>query len=268
MSARLKYSWLVTDLDGTLVDRDLEIPLRNVEAIERYRAAGGTVVIATGRNEHSAARYHAQLGLDTPLILYNGARITNLATGNRLLDLTLGDAWPVIRDRSLPLLPATVGAVAFQDLDAYVVKPAPALTEYAGRDQIELKTSSPAGSPTKLMLIADSPGDLVEVADLITAVTGDVRLVRSEKTYLEVLPANADKGSALRTLAGLEGVHLDRVASVGDNPNDLELIHAAGLGAAVADGHPDLLRIADLIVAACTDAAVADLIDHHLLAQR
>jgi Cof subfamily protein (haloacid dehalogenase superfamily) len=265
VSAGLRYPWLVTDLDGTLVDRDLEIPVRNVEAIDRYRAAGGTVVFATGRNEHSAARFHAQLGLETPLILYNGARIANLATGNRLLDLTLGDAWPVIRDQAVPLLPATVGAVAFQELDAYVVKPAPVLTQYAARDQIELQTSSPPGSPTKLMLIAESPGDLTEVAELVTRSSTAVRLVSSEKTYLEVLPAKADKGSALATLAASLGVPLDRIAAIGDNPNDLELIQTAGLGAAVADGHPDLLRTADLVVTTCTQGAVADLIDNHLL---
>jgi len=262
MTARLKYDWLVTDLDGTLVDRDLQIPPRNVEAIDRYRAAGGVVTIATGRNEHSARRYHEQLGLDTPLILYNGARITNLASGNRLLDLTLGGAWELLCTHSLPLLPATVGAVAFQDLDAYIVKPAPALADYAARDQIELKTSTPPGVPTKLMLIAESPGDL---ADLVAGSITGVRLVRSEKTYLEVLPAHADKGSALTTLAASLDIPLTRVAAIGDNPNDLELIQTAGLGAAVADGHPDVKRAADVIVSPCSQGAVADLIDHYLL---
>ncbi|ADB32908.1 Cof-like hydrolase [Kribbella flavida DSM 17836] len=265
MTPQLRYPWLVTDLDGTLVDRDLEIPARNLEAVDRYRAAGGTVTIATGRNERSAGRYHAQLGLDTPLILYNGARIVDLASGRRLLDLTLGEAWPLVAARALPRLPSAVGAVGFHDLDAYVLKPAPALTQYAGRDQIQLVETAPPGSPTKLMLIAESPGELDQVAELIASVTIAVRLVRSEKTYLEILPANADKGSALRALVASAGVSLDQVAAVGDNPNDLELIQTAGLGAAVADGHAEVVRTADVVVAACSDAAVADLIDRYLL---
>ncbi|WP_327639798.1 Cof-type HAD-IIB family hydrolase [Kribbella sp. NBC_00482] len=265
MSGAPRYPWLVTDLDGTLVDRDLEIPARNVEAIERYRAAGGVVTLATGRNERSAGRYHRQLGLETPMILYNGARIVDPATGARMLDLTLGDTWAAIERDALPGLPDTIGVVGFQDLDAYVIKPAPALSEYAARDGIDLKTSPMPGPPTKAMLIAEAPGDLTEPAGLISGAHTGVRLVRSEKTYLEILPAHADKGSALRTLAVLTGLDLDQVVAIGDNPNDLELIQTAALGVAVGDGHPLVRDIADLVVTTCTQAAVADLIDNHLL---
>jgi hydroxymethylpyrimidine pyrophosphatase-like HAD family hydrolase len=69
------FDRLVTDLDGTLVDRQMRIVPRNTRALARFRDAGGTVVIATGRNEESASRYHAELGLDTRTILYNGARV-------------------------------------------------------------------------------------------------------------------------------------------------------------------------------------------------
>ncbi|HEY3558454.1 MAG TPA: HAD-IIB family hydrolase [Kribbella sp.] len=266
MTDPLRYPWLVTDLDGTLVDRDLRIPPRNADAIERYRAAGGTVTIATGRNEMSARRYHEQLGLETPMILYNGARIIDVATGNRLLDLRLDAGWPIVEQHGLPDLPSTVGVVGFHDLDAYLLKPATALAEYAARDQIELRRTPMPGCPTKLMLIGESPDDLTGVPEAITRLLPGVRLVSSEKTYLEVLPAAADKGSALRLLADRAGVELDQVAAIGDNPNDLELVRTAGLGAAVGDGHADLVHAADVIVVPCSQGAVADLIDTYLLA--
>lgn len=263
MTTALRRDWLVTDLDGTLVDRDLQVPARNLVAVRQYRAAGGTVVIATGRNEESAGRYHAQLGLTTPLILYNGARIVDPVTGRRILDLTLGDAWPVIRDQVLPRLSDVEGAVAFHDLAAYVLKPAPALSDYAQRDGITLHDTPVPGAPTKIMVISDTP-DLSEVSDLLDAIVPAVRQVKSEKTYLEILPATADKGSALRLLAGRAGVGLDRVAAIGDNPNDLELILTAGLGVAVGDGHPLIRQAADLVVSPCSQGAVADLVDHLL----
>lgn len=268
MTGSLRYPWLVTDLDGTLVDRDLRIPQRNLDAIARYQAAGGVVTIATGRNERSARRYHEQLGLDTPMILYNGARVVDVATGNRLLDLRLDAAWPVVERHGLPDLPATVGVVGFHDLEAYLLKPARALSEYARRDQIELRDSPLPGCPTKLMLIGESPDDLSGVHETITRALPGVRLVSSEKTYLEVLPAAADKGSALRRLAARAGVPLESIAAIGDNPNDLELIRTAGLGAAVGDGHADLLHAADAVVAPCSQGAVADLVAGYLMPPR
>ncbi|MFG1613449.1 HAD family hydrolase [Nonomuraea wenchangensis] len=51
------------------------------------------------------------------------------------------------------------------------------------------------------------------------------------------------------------------MAAVGDNPNDLDMIAAAGLGVAVGDGHPDVRAAAGTVVRSCADGAVADVVD-------
>lgn len=259
----LRWPWLVTDLDGTLVARDLVIPERNLTAVRRYREAGGTVIIATGRNEASAGRYHAQLELDAPLILYNGARIVG-PDGARLLDLTLGTSTArACYELVLPVLPDEVGAVGFVDTVAYALKPADALSRYAARDQIQLLTGPPPDDLTKVMLIASETSDSVldRLEPVVAGLLPKSRQVRSERTYLEILPAQATKGAALLRLTEVLGIPLAGVAAIGDNPNDLELIETADLGAVPADGHPELLRIADAVMGRCADGAVADLID-------
>lgn len=257
------FDWLVTDLDGTLVDRQMRIVPRNARALARFREAGGTVVIATGRNEESAGRYHAELGLDTPMILYNGARVVAPATGERLLDLHLGDTWPLLAGSVIPALPAGVGAVGFSGHAAYVLRDAPALVDYARRDGIALSDAPVSGPVTKIMLITPTPG-MDGLTDLVRVQAPDVRLLQSESTYLEVLPRHAGKGAALRFLAARNGIPLHRVAAIGDNPNDLDMLLAAGLGAAVGDGHPSVRDSADMVMSPCADGAVADLVDHLL----
>jgi Cof subfamily protein (haloacid dehalogenase superfamily) len=254
------WRWLVTDLDGTLVDREQKLVARSVAALARFRALGGRVVIATGRNERSAGRYHRELGLDTPLILYNGARVVT-PSGERLLDLDLGDDWPRLRDRVLPALPAGVGAAAFAGTDAYAVRPAEVLAEYARRDGITLCAGGPpAGAAvTKVLLVGPESG-LGDLAAAVTAECPAATLVRSEATYLEVLPAGASKGTALAWLARRHGVELSRIAAIGDNPNDIDMVTTAGLGAAVGDGHERVRAVADLVTGACADGAVADLV--------
>ncbi|MFI7005483.1 HAD family hydrolase [Streptomyces sp. NPDC050145] len=259
----LRYAWIVTDLDGTLVDRRLRIVERSARALRRYQELGGTVVVATGRNEVSAGRYHRELGLTTPLIVYNGARITDPGTGARLLDLDLGGLWPAVRDELVPALPQDVGAVAFSGQDAYVLRHSPALAAYAARDRIELGSAPPAGPPTKVMLISERPG-LEPLARLVGATCPAARLVQSEDTYLEILPPGAGKENALRHLASAHGMPLARIAAIGDNPNDTAMVRAAGLGAAVGDGHEQVRGAADLVVGACALGAVADLVEHVL----
>ncbi|MEV5609533.1 HAD hydrolase family protein [Streptomyces sp. NPDC052225] len=256
----LRYPWIVTDLDGTLVGRDLEIVPRSALALRRFQDLGGTVVIATGRNEVSAGRYHRALGLTTPMIVYNGARIVDPVSGTRLLDLDLGAAWRPLCEGLLPRLPEGVGAVAFAGEDAHVLRAAPALAAYAGRDRITLLDSPAPRTPAKVMLIADRPG-LGPLAELAAQHCPTARLVQSEDTYLELLPADAGKEQALRRLAEHAGLSLDRIAAIGDNPNDTGMVRAAGLGAAVGDGHKDVRAAADVVVGPCALGAVADLVD-------
>ncbi|WP_280529766.1 HAD family hydrolase [Actinocatenispora sera] len=117
-----------------------------------------------------------------------------------------------------------------------------------------------------MMLVATSPAELTGLERRVSDIDRTVGLVRSEPTYLEVLPAGVDKGSALRHLADRCGVPLARVAAIGDNPNDVPLLRAAGLGAAVGDGDPAAQRAADVVVGPC-GTAIAELVAL-LLAER
>ncbi|MDL4813677.1 Cof-type HAD-IIB family hydrolase [Actinomadura opuntiae] len=261
--------WIVTDLDGTLVGRDLRIVDANLAALRRFTGAGGSVVVATGRSEESALPYYRELGLTTPAILYNGARIVDLSTGAVLYRRCLSAAAWARLTLLFDEMPDGVWPVAFSGGRAHTRSESAALAEYARRDRIGLaRTGSwgelPFDEIIKVMLICDRP-DLVDAAGTVLAGfasdagTG-VTLVRSEATYLEVLPAGATKGTALRELAALRGVPMDRIAAIGDNPNDLDMIQAAGLGAAVGDGDPGVRAAADVVVADCAAGAVADLV--------
>ncbi|NUR83825.1 MAG: HAD family phosphatase [Nonomuraea sp.] len=246
----MRVRWIVTDLDGTLVDRALRIVPRNLAALRSFREAGGEVIVATGRSESSALPYHRELGLGTPAILYNGARTVDLVSGAVLRERYL----PVAAWKELSALRG-VNLVAFARGEAHAVLANAELSDYARRDRITLRDPGgwdtlPADEITKCMLIG---GDLqVDLPGVTT--------VRSEATYLEVLPEGATKGAALRAL----GLPLEQVAAIGDNPNDLSMIEAAGLGVAVGDGHPAVRAAADLVVGPCAGGAVADLVERLL----
>ncbi|MEU8800206.1 Cof-type HAD-IIB family hydrolase [Spirillospora sp. NPDC048819] len=257
--------WIVTDLDGTLVGRDLKIVEASLAALRRFAAAGGTVVIATGRGEEAALPYYRTLGLTTPAILYNGARVVDLSTGavlhRRCLSVVV---WAKLTSL-FGELPEGVWPVAFSGGRAHVRATSPTLAEYARRDGIGLTEIGswgelPFDDIIKVMLICDRP-ELMDPAErTVSEAIPGATLVRSEDTYLEVLPTGATKGTALRELAAARGVALAEIAAIGDNPNDLDMIQAAGLGAAVGDGAESVRAAADLVVGACADGAVADLV--------
>jgi len=262
--------WIVTDLDGTLVDGTLEMVPRSVRALQAFRATGGEVFLATGRNEVSAGRYHSALGLDTPAILYNGARVVDLNTRTVLYANEIGPRFDQLRAGVLDRLPPGVGAVAFTGDDAVVVHDAPALADYARRDNLCLcrdREALDGRSVIKVLLVNDKP-ELQPLRAAIAATSPELVTVSSEPTYLEVLAPQVSKGTALRWLADNRGVELGEIAAIGDNHNDTAMMLAAGLGAAPASAGPSVRRQADLVVGRCTDGAVADLVDYLLARNR
>ena len=65
----------VTDLDGTLLPAGQEVPVANIKAVKDMVSAGVIFTIATGRMYSASIEIAKSLGVDVPIITYNGALI-------------------------------------------------------------------------------------------------------------------------------------------------------------------------------------------------
>ena len=77
--SNMNIQLFVTDLDGTLLPTGRDVPAKNIEAVKRAVAAGVTVTIATGRMYRAALPVAQALGVDVPIITYNGALIKSVS---------------------------------------------------------------------------------------------------------------------------------------------------------------------------------------------
>jgi len=57
---------------------------------------------------------------------------------------------------------------------------------------------------------------------------------------IDVLPADCTKGSSLAEWAARQGLRRDEILAVGDNHNDLEMLHFAGIPVVMGNGVPEL----------------------------
>ena len=76
---------LALDLDGTILSANLHLDPRDVEAVGRILRAGVTVVACTGRPFPGALPWARRIGLDSPIICYQGAQVRT-PVGEMLLD--------------------------------------------------------------------------------------------------------------------------------------------------------------------------------------
>ena len=92
----------------------------------------------------------------------------------------------------------------------------------------------------------------------------DISMAKSADFFLEIFPANIDKGSVLRSVSQLENIPLSETAAFGDHEMDIPMIRAAGLGVAMENAVPPLKDIADYITLSNDADGVAFAIDRML----
>lgn len=248
-----RFELIVADLDGTLVQRDLTILPRDLEALRRARAAGADFTVATGRNVAAAAPYLRQAEVKLPVILFNGAVVFDPRRGEVLLERRIAPEtarWALDLVREFDLEPQLY--VDPREEGFLVERLSPRVEEFAMKDRIaprvvpELAARLGPG-PLKFLLIGPRE-ELLRYRRTLERAGVPLTAVLSERTFLELLSPGTSKGAALRWLCRRLGVPLERVLALGDNPNDAEMLEAAGLGLAVEGGDPALRAAADGVV--------------------
>lgn len=88
----------------------------------------------------------------------------------------------------------------------------------------------------------------------------------SSNRYIEFNPKGVNKGIALQTLAEHLAIPMNETIAIGDNTNDLAMIHAAELGIAVANAVPAVKEAAQHTTNANHEqSAVAEVIESFIL---
>lgn len=258
----MKYKLIISDIDGTLVDENQNISENVLAKINQYQDKGGIFAIASGRIEESVKKYCEQLDINTPCILYNGAKIVDVLNDKCIYEEILTQEQ--IETVFEMLQSCKVDVIIYSNNKAYIKERNNVLDNYMKKDGIacvEYKDIRSIYPITKILMIGE--GDTLDNFEkkLRLSDMSMPYIVRSEPTYLEVLPCNTSKGEALMKLSEYMGIALDEIVAVGDNLNDIEMIINAGVGVAVMNAHPQLIEVADYVTATNIDDGVAKVID-------
>ena len=248
----MTYRLLVCDLDGTLLGDSPDLDLELVDGLTGAMERGLAFSIATGRMPQGVDRYRDELGVTAPMIFYNGGLVRDHEGGRDLLALTLprGILWQAHEI----FAHAPVDPLFYRDDQLYCLAESFQVRRYAETQRVPLEViEAPEdflrlGGFAKTLFIGHPACLPIVRADLFGIVGEGARLVATRRDYLEIVPAGATKGAALRVLAEHMGIPLEETIAVGDQENDLEMIEAAGLGIAMPQA-PERVRKAARLVA-------------------
>jgi Cof subfamily protein (haloacid dehalogenase superfamily) len=253
---------IATDMDGTLLRWDDTVSDVTVAELERWRADGVPVVLATGRPPRWMVRIREVLGSGTA-VCCNGAVLLDLERfeildEDPLLPDVLQSVTAELRRRQPDTWFAVEYGLEFRHEPIY--KPrwdvdAPGVAEATLDEMIT--------APVAKLLARheDLPRD--EFVALVEEVVGDRATVTNSSTdaLAEISAAGVTKASGLAKVAARHGIDPEDVVVFGDMPNDIaafEWVRAAG-GRAVAmeHAHPDLLAVATDVTGSNEDDGVA-----------
>lgn len=94
---------------------------------------------------------------------------------------------------------------------------------------------------------------------------GGLRVTSSIPDNLEINAGDADKGSAVLAVAGMLGLSRENVLALGDNGNDVAMLKAAGVSAAMGDGSREAKAAAGYITAPHDEGGVAEAVRRFVL---
>jgi Cof subfamily protein (haloacid dehalogenase superfamily) len=238
---------MALDLDGTILDTRLNLDPSDVEALGAIIRAGVAVVACTGRPFPGALPWAQKLGLDGPIICYQGAEV-RMPDGSTILDHGVPHevAMEVIsfaRERGLHVQ-------AYRDDRLIVERDRPEAHEYANHAGMEIHVAGDldaAMGPTTPKLVIVSTAQTLEalLPEARSRWQGRLNVATSMPTYLEFTSAESDKASALAFLCQHLGIRQDQSVAVGDGRNDASMLAWAGLGVAVQGSEPEVIAAAD-----------------------
>ena len=234
---------LVSDMDGTIIDSKGCISEENKRAIKYFVDNGGQFTLATGRMLESAYRYIRDLPCRLPVILYNGSKIYDYENKKVIYEAYLEEKVKGIL-RELKKNYPKFGLEIYSEENVYIYNSC-RFTERFSQKGYEVFYDVPEetwnGNWTKILILGEIE-DIDILEERFHKTFGYVNLVRSGEHFLEIIPSNISKGSALELLCQIQGFSLEKTIAVGDNMNDLELITKAGYGFCIGDGNPRLME--------------------------
>lgn len=264
----MRVRLLVSDVDGTLVDKDKRLAPATIEAVRRLKGAGIGFTIISARPRSGMMPIAEALAIDAPMAAFNGGIVFHRdgrVDQHQVIDPDVARGVVALAEGS------AVDLWVFAD-DRWYASSGAGL--HAERERVAANQEP---------VVGEDVAGLLDHADKITFVSDDEPLLRalhvrceeafagratiaqSQTYYLDITAREANKGDGITALAAAFDIPLAEVAAIGDQANDLPMLARAGLAIAMGNA-PAAVKAAAAAVTTANDAAgVAHAVDTILL---
>jgi transaldolase len=261
-------SAVLTDVDGTLVTKDKVLTDRALRAVRLLRERGIVFTVTSGRPPFGMRMLVEPLGLTMPMAAFNGGVIV-------LPDLS------VLDERQLPeyVLPALIDLIQAHGLDVWLFRSTDWYVRSLNAPRVSRETSNIQCPPvvvatfdgvlTGVVKIVGVSEDHARVAACEAAVQNQfgtqVSAARSQPHYLDVTHPAANTGVVIERLSRYLKIPMDRIATIGDQPNDVLMFKRSGLSIAMGNASEEVKRQATCVTTSFGEEGFANAVEQFIL---
>lgn len=235
---------IAVDIDGTLLNSSFQVSAGNLQALLGAHERGVEIALVTGRRHNFALPVADSLGFSVTLISSNGA-VTRSSDGNLFhRDLLPADIAHQMVRHMAAFRANTVLSFDREGKGALVVETTEllnvAIRRWMEKNAEYLDVVQPLeDAVTESPVQATFCGDIARMQEAQQALMNSglweqITVLRTQYEerdlcIVDVLNHGCSKGHALRRWAEHRGIERQQVMAIGDNYNDLEMLHYAGV---------------------------------------
>lgn len=262
----MKQHLIVLDLDGTLLTDQKVISDKTKSTLNKALEQGHQVMIATGRPYRSSEVYYKELGLNTPIVNFNGAFVHHPADsswGTHHTPISLDVVHEVVESMHqfdfYNIVAEVLDDVYVHHHDEKLMNifsfGEPAITTGDLRSYLKV-------DPTSMLIHA--PVEKVPlIHDHLSSVHAEVidhRRWGAPWHVIEIVKSGLSKAVGLDRVSKSLGISRENIIAFGDEDNDLEMIDFAGIGVAMGNAIDPLKNIANEVTLTNNEDGIAELL--------
>lgn len=265
-----KIKLVATDIDGTLVKWDTRVSDGVKNCVKKLQENGVKVVLVTGRMHCATKHLRDELGLNSPVVSYQGGLIKD-SDGKTLYQENLDSDcakeiinWAHKNDVHLNL---------YIDDKLYVEKDDDCVKKYTDGKFVPY-TVCPFESlkiENVNKILAIDYGNAERVTGWVNELQAkfpELYIVKSTPFFCEIGSPMAKKSLGVEFLAKHWNLSQDEILTIGDQNNDIELLKAGGVKVAMGNATPELKECANFITDSVENDGFVKAIDKFCFCQK
>lgn len=258
---------VASDMDGTLLNNQLQLSSKNIEAIKSIQENEVDFLIATGRDYEQAAPLLHEEGIHCPIIALNGAKFydehgTQVAAYPIKLT-TVRNILSVLKATDIHVEMVTSEGIfsnnkrkRLEAFAAFIQKTNPG-TSFENALNIAVKSAKQLGirfvpsydellekegiEVYKLSAYTEKdPQTLIPIKKQLLSTNNQLEISSFHPSNLEIGHIHAQKGRMLSKYAAQKGFSPKEIMAIGDNLNDLSMLQWVEFSVAMMNGLPEI----------------------------